>query len=83
VVVAVLTTIPGATNPLAPICGRTTASRQWISGTVSVAVLNQNAHWNWYRGELAAALRCAEQAVELADATDQQKQRVDRVRNRD
>ena len=42
-----------------------------------VAVLNQNAHWNWYRGELVTALRCAEQAVELADATGQQKQRVE------
>ncbi|MFM7581726.1 MAG: LuxR C-terminal-related transcriptional regulator [Caldilinea sp.] len=47
-------------------------------GTVyQVAVLNQNAHWNWYRGELVTALRCAEQAVELADATGQQKQRVE------
>lgn len=48
-----------------------------LGTTYRVALLRQNAHWNWYRGELATALRCAEQAVELADATGQQKQRIE------
>ncbi len=41
-----------------------------------IAALCSNAHWHWYRGELEVALQAARQAVELADAAGQSKQRV-------
>lgn len=47
-----------------------------LGAAYHVAALSSNAHWNWYRGELEVALRAALQAVELADATGQSKQRV-------
>lgn len=41
-----------------------------------VAILNKEAHWHWYQGNLQAGMQAVERAVALADLTKQQKQRV-------
>jgi tetratricopeptide (TPR) repeat protein len=42
----------------------------------AVSVLNKRAHWYWYQGNLAAGLKQALAAVELADASAQPKWQV-------
>lgn len=41
-----------------------------------VSILNNEAHWHWYQGNLPKALELALQAIELADRTEQPKQRI-------
>jgi tetratricopeptide (TPR) repeat protein len=47
-----------------------------LGAAYQVAILNKEAHWHWYQGNLLAGLERAQRAVELADQTDQRKQRV-------
>lgn len=47
-----------------------------LGAAYQVAILNKDAHWHWYQGNLSAGLERAQRAVELADRTDQRKQRV-------
>jgi len=52
---------------------------QQIAGlgpSYQVAILNSDAHWHWYRGNLPEALELALQAIDLADRTEQPKQRI-------
>lgn len=52
---------------------------QWTAGlgpSYQVAILNMDAHWHWYQGLLSPAFDLARQAIEVADRTDQPKQRV-------
>lgn len=47
-----------------------------LGAAYQVAILNKDAHWHWYQGNLSDGLERAQRAVELADRTDQHKQRV-------
>jgi len=52
---------------------------QQIAGlgpSYQVAILNSDAHWHWYQGNLPKALELALQAIDLADRTEQPKQRI-------
>lgn len=42
----------------------------------AVAILNKDAHWHWYQGMMAPALKLAQRAILLADENDQPKQRI-------
>lgn len=47
-----------------------------LGPSYQVAILNSDAHWHWYQGNLPKALELALQAIDLADRTEQFKQRI-------
>lgn len=47
-----------------------------LGPSYQVAILNSDAHWHWYQGNLPKALELALQAIDLADRTEQSKQRI-------